>query len=159
MPNWKIVDKTAFVNGMVSVEVDIDLTEYQMRCVQAQQRLGEMVLASSKVFMPLLTGSMQQRSYVDDGGKKVVFPGPYARYQYGGKVMVDSVTGKGPAMIHDANGIEIGLRFRKGATLVPTERRLTYSQPNARSEWFQAAKDKDLQAWISECGKILKGEG
>lgn len=158
MPNWKIVDKVAFVNGMVSVEINIDLTAYPPRFERAQQRLGEMVLASSKVYMPLLTGSLQQRSYVDDGGKKVVFPGPYGRYQYGGRVMVDSVTGKGPTLIHDANGVEVGLRFRKGATLVPTERRLTYSQPNAQAEWFQPAKDKDQGAWIAECGRIINGE-
>jgi hypothetical protein len=157
MPNWKIVDKLAFVNGMVRVEVNIDLSEFPPRFVRAQQRLGEMVLASSKVYMPLLTGSLQQRSYVDDGGRKVVFPGPYGRYQYGGRVMVDSVTGKGPAMIHDRNGVEIGLRFRKGATLVPTERRLTYSQPNAQAEWFEPAKAKDLPMWVAECDRIIKG--
>ena len=157
MPNWKIVDKLAFVNGMVRVEVNIDLSEFPPRFVRAQQRLGEMVLASSKVYMPLLTGSLQQRSYVDGGGRKVVFPGPYGRYQYGGRVMVDSVTGKGPAMIHDRNGVEIGLRFRKGATLVPTERRLTYSQPNAQAEWFEPAKAKDLPMWVAECDRIIKG--
>ena len=157
MPNWKIVDKIAFVNGMVHVDINIDLSEYSERHEKAQRRLGEMVLASSKVFMPLLTGSLQQRSYVDDGGRKVVFPGPYGRYQYGGRVMVDSVTGKGPMMIHDRNGVEVGLRFRKGATLVPTERRLTYSQPNAQAEWFQPAKDKDLNAWVAECGRIIGG--
>lgn len=157
MPNWNIVDKLAFVNGMVRVEVNIDLSEFPPRFVRAQQRLGEMVLESCKPFMPNLTGSLQQRSYVDDGGRKVVFPGPYGRYQYGGRVMADSVTGKGPALIHDRNGVEVGLRFRKGATLVPTERRLTYSQPNAQAEWLEPAKTKDLPAWVAECDRIIKG--
>ena len=158
MANWQIVDKVAFVNGMIRVDVNIDFSAYPDRFVRAQQRLGEMVLASCKVFMPLLTGSLQQRSYVTDGGRKVVFPGPYGRYQYGGRVMVDSVTGKGPALIHDRNGVEVGLRFRKGVTLVPTERKLTYSQPNAQAEWFQPAKSKDLPAWVAECDRIIKGE-
>lgn len=158
MPNWTIKNKVAFVSGMVRVDISIDLSEYPARFERAQLRLGEMVLVSSKVYMPLLTGSLQQRSYVDDGGRKVVFPGPYGRYQYGGRVMVDSVTGKGPALIHDRNGVEVGLRFRKGATLVPTARRLTYSQPNAQAEWFIPAKDKDLPAWVAECDRIIKGE-
>ena len=157
MPSWAIIGKKAFVKGMVTVDVNIDLSAYPERFSRAQQRLGEMVLASSKVFMPLLTGSLQQRSYVDDGGRKVVFPGPYGRYQYGGRVMVDSVTGKGPALIHDRNGVEVGLRFRKGATLGQTERRLTYSQPSAQAEWFIPAKDKDLPAWVAECDRIIKG--
>lgn len=165
MPKWKIVDKTAFVNGTVTV--NIDLSSYPKRFEKAQRELGNMVLNSSKKYMPLLTGSLQQRSYVSNGGKKVVFPGPYARYLYGGRVMVDSVTGKGPAMIpgiagkgpakiYDKNGVEVGLRFRKGATLKPTQRRLTYSQEGARAEWFQAAKDDFLQEWIEICEKIIK---
>lgn len=154
MPKWKIVNKTAFVNGTVTMKIDLSARHQQFE--NAQQELGKMVLNSSRKYMPLLTGSLQQRSYITDGGRKVVFPGPYARYQYGGKVMVDSVTGKGPAMIHDKNGVEVGLRFRKGATLVPTQRRLTYSQPNAQAEWFQAAKDKHLQEWIAKCNKIIK---
>lgn len=154
MPKWKIVDKTAFVNGTVTVNVD--LSSFPKRFEKAQRELGNMVLNSSKKYMPLLTGSLQQRSYVSNGGKKVVFPGPYARYLYGGRVMVDSVTGKGPAMIHDKNGVEVGLRFRKGATLKPTQRRLTYSQEGARAEWFQAAKDDFLQEWIEICEKIIK---
>ena len=158
MANWQIVDKIAFVDGTITVEINIDLSKYPPRFARAQQRLGEMALASSKVYMPLQTGSQQQRSYVEDGGKRVVFPGPAARYLYGGRVMVDSVTGKGPALIHDKNGVEVGLRFRKGATLVPTDRRLTYSQPNAQPEWFEVAKDHDKEAWIAECGRIIKGD-
>lgn len=60
--------------------------------------------------------------------KSVVSPteievrGPYAKYQYYGKVMVDSVTGKGPAYIEG-----VGFRFRKGAILKATERDLEYT--------------------------------
>lgn len=154
MPKWKIIDKIAVVNGAVTL--DIDLSEYPERFEKAQQELGKMVLNSSRKYMPLLTGSLRQRSYVADGGKKVVFPGPYARYLYGGRVMVDSVTGKGPALIHDKNGDEVDLRFRKGAILVPTQRRLTYKQPNAQAEWFQVAKDVHLQEWIAVCNGIIK---
>jgi hypothetical protein len=118
-----------------------------------------MVLESSKPFMPFLTGSLQQRSYVADGGRQVIFPGPYARYLYGGVVMVDSVTGKGPALIHDRNGVEVGLRFRRGATLVPTTRKLNFSRPGAQAEWVEAAKDKDKLAWFAELDRIIiKGE-
>lgn len=154
MSKWKIVNKIAIVNG--SVTLDIKLSAYPKRFEKAQQEFGRMVLNSSRKYMPLLTGSQQQRSYVADGGKKIVFPGPYAGYLYGGRVMVDSVTGKGPVLIHDKNGVEVGLRFRKGATLVPTQRRLTYSQPNAQAEWFQAAKDNHLQEWVAVCNKIIK---
>lgn len=156
MAQWKVLGKVSYVEG--NITVNIDLSEYPHRFKCAQQRLGEMVLESCKPFMPFLTGSLQQRSTVDNGGREVVFPGPYGRYQYGGRVMVDSVTGKGPAMIHDKYGMEVGLRFRKGAVLVATDRPLTYTRQGAQAEWFQPAKDKDMQMWIGECEKIIKGE-
>ena len=53
MPNWVISGKTAFVKGMVTVDINIDLSAYPPRFERAQQRLGEMVLASSKVYMHL----------------------------------------------------------------------------------------------------------
>lgn len=154
---WQIVDKVAFVDGKIAVNIKIDFTKYQQRIPLAQQMLGNMVLASCQDYMPLLTGSLRQRSYVDPGGHKVVFPGPYARYQYGGVVMVDSVTGKGPAKYVDKNGVDEYYRYRKGAVLKPTKRRLIYSQPNAQSHWFAFAKVRDLQAWIAGCDRIIKG--
>ncbi|MCM1545247.1 MAG: minor capsid protein, partial [Ruminococcus sp.] len=93
--------------------VHIALDRYSKRFDDAQQWLGDRVLEDCKPFMPLLTGSLQQRSYVADGGRKVVFPGPYGRFQYMGKVMVDPDTGSPWA--------------RKGVKKVVTDRPLTYS--------------------------------
>ena len=157
MPTWKIADKLAFVDGMITVEINIDLTVYPERLRRAQYQLGTMVLESCRAHMPLNTGSLQQRSFYYSNDREVVFPGPYARYQYGGVAMVDSVTGKGPALIQDKNGAEVGYRFRKGATLVPTERRLKYTQPEAEAEWFMFAKNKHLPEWIAKCDEIIKG--
>ena len=107
--------------------------------------------------MPLLTGGLQQRSHTEDNGRRVVFPGPYARYQYGGKVMVDSVTGKGPRKIPTGPG-EYVLRFRKGAKLVPTQRPLTYSSPQAVPEWFEHAKAQNMQFLIKGIAEIMGGK-
>lgn len=80
--------------------------------------------------------------------------GPYAKYQYYGKVMVDSVTGKGPFYIED-----VGFRFRKGATLKVTGRNLEYTttfNPKAGPFWDRAlvaaegkAMEADLQRYIN----------
>lgn len=147
--------KISYNNGVVRVEVN--LQGFEARHKKAQQWLGDRVLEDSRTCMPLLTGGLQQRSHTEDDGKKVVFPGPYSGYLYRGKVMVDSATGKGPRKIPTAPG-EYILRFRKGAKLIPTSRKLTYSNPQAVPEWFEHAKAKNKQFWIQGVGEILGGK-
>ena len=142
------------VHGHFTAEVHFD--RFSRQFAAAQQWLAEQVLADCKPFMPMETGSLIQRSYVDDGGRKVVFPGPYARYLHEGKVMVDSETGKGPAKIPDGSGGYL-LRFRKGATLVPTDRPLNYSttaNPQATDHWFDAAKAANQDYWLERVKRI-----
>ncbi len=80
---------------------------------------------------------------------------PMGRYLYYGKVMVDSQTGRGAIPI-ERNG-ELIFRFRRGATLVPTGRNLTYSYPSAQPMWFEAAQKAHEQQWIDGVQKILGG--
>ena len=94
--------------------------------------------------MPHLTGNFQQRSYVENDGAKVVFPGPYGRFLYGGKVMIDPVTGSPYA--------------RAGAKKVLTDTPLNYSNPQATDHWFDTAKAKNQDYWIEGAGKILGGK-
>lgn len=90
----------------------------------------------------------------------IIYPGPYARYLYEGKVMVDSATGKGPMRIVGKNGEEV-IRFRKGATLKPTNRDLNI-QPSvhkdAQSHWFEASKAQNLEKWVRAAGELIKHE-
>lgn len=150
-------DNYSLVNGTVRAE--LRLSHYSDRFRKAQEWLGARVLEGCKPYMPMVTGSLQQRSYVEDGGRRVVFPGPYARYLYMGKVMVDSVTGKGHRKIPTGPG-EYELRFRKGARRVPTERPLTYTRtnnPQATDHWFDVAKARYGQAWIKDVKRKFGG--
>ena len=95
--------------------------------------------------------SLSQRTRVM--GNYIVYPDPYARYLYKGKVMVDSITGKGPRKIP-----EVGYRFRLGATLVATSRDLTFQtavHPKAQSHWFEASKHDNLEKWERVAAKVL----
>lgn len=80
-----------------------------------------------------------------------MFPGPYARYLYMGKVMVDSKTGKGPANIPN-----VGPRFRKGATLVATDRDLRFA--TGVPHWAEVAQNEHGKEWAAECKRIILGE-
>lgn len=139
------------------VKVQLDLSKYGKRHKEAQMWLGDRVLEDSRASMPIESGGLQQRSHTEDDGRKVVFPGPYGRYQYYGRVMVDSATGKGPRKIPTGPG-EYILRFRKGAKLIATERPLKYKSPQAKTQWFEYEKAKNLKSWIKGVGEILGGK-
>ena len=115
--------------------VNLSLDRFSRQFMEAQQWLGDRVLEDCKAYMPHLTGGLQQRSHTEEDGKKVVFPGPYGRFQYGGKVMVDPVTGSPWA--------------RKGAKKVLTDRPLQYSNPQATDHWFDTAKAQHGEYWIA----------
>lgn len=128
---------------------EIHLDRFSKQFAKAQWWLGEQVLQGCRDCMSHLTGNLQQRSHTENNGKRVIFPGPQSRYLYGGKVMVDSVTGKGPRKIPVGPGGEYILRFKKGAKLVPTNRPLQYSSPQATDHWFDAAKARNGESWIA----------
>ena len=115
--------------------VNLSLDRFSRQFTEAQQWLGDRVLEDCKAYMPHLTGGLQQRSSTEEDGKKVVFPGLYGRFQYGGKVMVDPVTGSPWA--------------RKGAKKVLTDRPLKYSNPQATDHWFDTAKAQHGEYWIA----------
>ena len=139
MANIQHFPKFSIVFGNVTVAVDLSV--YAERFNKAQEWLGWRVLQDCQARMPIQTGSLRQRSHTEDGGKKVVFPGPYARFQYGGKVMVDPVTGSPWA--------------RKGVKKVLTDRPLKYSDPAATDHWFDAAKADYGQEWIAEVNRMI----
>lgn len=136
---------------------------------EAELILAEQVEKDTRPYVPAMSLSLANRTRVDDGleplrkrsieeskqmrasGKPVVvYPGPYARYLYYGKVMVDRATGKGPMRIVAKDGTEI-IRFRKGAKLTETSRDLKIQRsvnPRAQSHWFEASKAKNLPKWL-----------
>lgn len=131
----------SFVAG--GLRVDIDLRPYEERHRRAQEWLGDRVLEDNRSVMPLLTGSLQQRSSVKYGGRRVEHPGPYARFQYGGLVMVDPDTGSPWA--------------RPGVKKVLTDRPLSYSNPQATDHWFDTSKARYGASWIEGVKRIIGG--
>lgn len=148
----------SYVAGGLTVEVKFDRFERQFE--EAQEWLGNTVLEDCKPYMPLRTGNLIQHSHVEDHGRRVVFPGPYARYLYGGVVMVDRDTGRGPMKIPDGPGGGYVLRFKKGAKLIPTNRPLSFTKtfnPQATDHWFDAAKAANIDYWLSEVKRRAGG--
>ena len=138
---------------MSYLTVKVDITDWGLEtklanaAMKAEHAVAVQAAKDTEDFVPMLTGSLKNRTQVADN--LIIYPGPYARYLYYGKVMVDAATGKGPMRFTDKKGNDV-IRFRKGATLRPTERNLdikTTYHKNAQAFWFEASKRMNLGKW------------
>ena len=148
-PKWSLVEG--------DIKVDVNLNRFEKQFQDAQWFLDTQIMQSMKPYMPFNEGNFYNTTKIQSdalagSGKVVAAAGPFGRYLYMGKVMVDSETGKGPMNIPG-----VGLRFREGARLVATDRPLTYSNPKATPHWFDTAKDVHGKAWVKEVKKIAGG--
>lgn len=133
---------------MLKFEVHADLSEALAHKLAEASTKGENAVAiqvqkDTSPYVPFLTGSLDQRTRVD--GSQVIYPGPYARYLYYGKLMVDPATGSSYAT--------------KGTTKVLTDKNLVFnkaSHANAQAHWFEASKAENLEKWIRVADKAVK---
>lgn len=108
-------------------------------------------------YMPHLTGTLETKLKYIKSNTEIEILGPYAGYQYYGRVMVNAKTGKGPVLIPG-----VGFRYKKGTILKVTDRPLDYTDtfnPMAGPYWDRALVaaegDKlrqDLQNYINRKG-------
>lgn len=128
-------------NGMDAVR-----TAIAKSCMRAEHVLAEQMEKDTQPFVPALTGSLTQRTRVV--GNTVIYPGPYARFLYYGKVMVDPNTGSTYAP--------------KGGTKVVTDRNLVFNKtmhPQAQAHWGEASKAQNIDKWLRVAEKAVKKYG
>lgn len=133
------------VKENITAELGANIADRRDR---ADHILAQQVKSDTEKYVPMLTGSLVNRTRVE--GNTIIYPGPYARYLYHGKVMVEAGTGRGPMRIVDKLGNEY-IRFRKGAKLTPTSRPLQYTtdfHKEAGPNWFGRSKAKNLPKWL-----------
>ena len=111
-------------------------------CDRTEHVLAVQVAKDTAPFVPMLTGSLRTRTRVT--GNTVVYPGPYARYLYYGKLYVDPLTGSSYA--------------RKGVTKVPAvpEKNLIFHRTGTCSHWFEASKAQNMEKWVRVAEKAVK---
>ena len=110
---------------------------------KAEHIVAIQVQKDTSPYVPALTGSLDQRTRVD--GSEVIYPGPYARYLYHGKVMVDPETGSAYA--------------QKGGTKVVTDKNLVFNKAmhsQAQAYWFEASKAENMDKWLRAADKAVK---
>nr|DAN18346.1 MAG TPA: Minor capsid protein [Bacteriophage sp.] len=117
-------------------------------CTRAEHIVALQVRKDTSPFVPAsgAPAGLGARTKVD--GSNIIYPGPYARYLYYGKLMVDPTTGSSYAP--------------KGGTKVLTDKNLVFSQavnPQAQSHWFEASKAQNLEKWVRVADKAVKRFG
>lgn len=138
-----------------SMRLELNTERLNRNLNDAQFALDSAIMTSMQPFMPMDTGQFIDRVKTKNGtlagtGEVYAAVGPEGRFLYEGYVMVDSVTGKGPMVIPNSPGESI-LRFRKGAKLKPSNRKISYyrgAHRQATDHWFEAAKKKDEKVWM-----------
>lgn len=130
------------------IKVDISLVRFEKQYQEAQFWLDSKVMKDMKPYMPQQTGALinltvAQSASLAGTGLVCAAAGPYGRFQYEGKVMVDQETGSPWA--------------RRGAKKVVTERNLTYSNPKATPHWFDTAKQNHGKSWVDGVKKRAGG--
>lgn len=137
--------------AFVSYTVHLDgLDEIEKRlintCSKAEHALAIQVRKDTEPFVPAQTLSLNSRTVVR--GNTIIYPGPYARFLYYGKLMVDPETGSAWA--------------KKNATKILTNRDLVFTQTvhrQAQSHWFEASKAVNKEKWLKMADKEVKKNG
>lgn len=135
----------------MGIEIKLDMQAIKAleeAAVKSAETAMELVVSDVMNTVPLDQGGLQNSMYVDKKESEdethvfIDHDCAYARYLYFGNKMVDSETGKGPALVHDSNGNEVGYRYRKGAVL-------KVKQPVEKLNFKNGRTDHWLDPYIS----------
>lgn len=121
------------------------MKKLQRAGARAAHAVAVQVEKDTEPFVPARTKSLANRTQVVDGS--VIYPGPYARFLYNGKLMIDPDTGSAWA--------------QKGATKVVTGKDLdikTDVHSQAQSHWFEASKSQNMEKWERVSGRSINRE-
>lgn len=126
---------------------DMGATRQRMRRAspRAKHILALQMAKDTEPYVPALTKSLANRTTVKDD--VIIYPGPYARFLYNGKLMIDPNTGSAWA--------------QKGATKVVTGKDLNIStavHSKAQSHWFEASKAQNLPKWRNVARRAMQRE-
>lgn len=118
---------------------------------QAAHTLALIISKDTEPYVPFLTGSLSERTRVVEN--TIIYPGPYARFLYRGKVWVDPITHAAGFLTDD------GWKSRYGVKKIETERNLVFTKAfhdKAQSHWFEASKAQNLDKWVDAAEKAVE---
>lgn len=119
-----------------------------------QQTIDKAVIDYDLPYCPWDSGNMARSAYTATiiGSGEIIYPGPYAHYQYYGEVYGPNIP-----IFDDNTGEPTGFWSPPGQTKYPTGRPLQYStdiNPLAGSFWFERMKADHLDDIIREAQSV-----
>lgn len=124
---------------------------FQAACKAAEITMAKQIMTDTEPYVPALTGVFSNRTRTDSN--EIVYTGDQLWYLWYGKVMVNRATGKGPMNIPG-----VGLRYKEGTKLTPTDRDLVFTtnmHPQAQSHWMDASYAKNGKKWAQDAEKAV----
>ena len=126
-----------------SVKIHITGSVSAEKLNKAQQDLNDQIMLDCKDYVPFNQGILSNSVHAENGDE-IVWNGPYARFLYMGKLMLDD------------RGSSWALKYTKKHV---TGKNLTYSKEKhskAGAKWFERAKNDYLESWIEVVKKAVK---
>lgn len=123
-----------------------------------QQTIDKSVIDWSLQYCPMETGTLAKSAYTATqiGSGRVVYPGPYAHYQYYGEVYGPNIP-----IFDDDSGEPTGFFSPPGQKKHPTGRELHYNtdlNPLAGPFWFERMKADHLDDIVKEAKSVVGGK-
>ena len=127
----------------VRYDTDAIASEISKRASVAETILAAQVMKDTDKYVPALTGNLTLRTHIENGNT-IVYPGPYARFLYYGKVMIYAPTGStwAPRFEHK---VVIGRDLVMHKTM----------HPLATSHWFEVSKAANIGKWMQVAEKAV----
>ena len=127
---------------------------------KVQQVIDNLVISYCEMYTPWDTGSLaaSPRSASVIGSGEIIYPGPYAHYQYYGEVYGPNI----PIFDDSSSGEPTGFFSPPGQRKNPTGRELQYdtsTNPLAGPFWFERMKADHVDDLVEEARKVAIGRG
>ena len=125
---------------------------------RVQTAIDNAVISYSIPYVPWETGTLAKSPYRASvpGSGRIVYPGPYARYQYYGNVYGPNIP-----VFEDDSGVPTRWFSPPGQKKHPTGKLLKYktdTNPLAGSYWFERMKAAHMKDIVEEALKVAKNK-
>lgn len=120
---------------------------------RAEHAVAVRAAKDTEPFVPKLNGVLRNSTKVKDN--LIIYPGPYARYLYYGKVMVYADP---PYLRRRPDGKLVLSHFGQSKVPIDKDLQLAHSgvDPDAQSHWFEASKAENLDKWKETAAKVVE---
>ena len=127
------------------LKFDLDFRKLAKRLDIAQETLINQIKEDTEKYVPAKSLDLASSAHPENYNQELVWSGPYARFQYGGKVMTD-----------EKGRTRVGKGERKP---IVTNRNLIYTKnihPQARDHWYAEAEKRHKNEWIKKVKDVVR---